>query len=232
MTLNQRIVTSALVLSVALIPVASFAHDTGEAHTVHASSSVEIKAKVDLRKNLLEEKKAKLASTTAAKKAEFQEKKAQKASSTEAKREEKKDKRDDERKERVEKYLGNVYNRLTEAYNRIDRHIVRVQEFVTKHSAKLSNKAAIDAKLIEAKAAVTAGRANLATLKVKAEAEIASSTPKGILGDTKDSFKSAVAGVKTAHGKVIEAIRLIKANKGVNTSATTTVSTTATTTTH
>ncbi|HYC83389.1 MAG TPA: hypothetical protein VEB60_02505 [Candidatus Paceibacterota bacterium] len=219
MSLNQRIITGTLALSLAILPAVSLAHETGKEHG-HDKATSTAKQKIEF-------KKAQIASSTEAKKAELKDKKAQIASSTQAKRDEMKSKITAKWQKQAEEQLDRVITRLNAAFDRVSAHISRVEAFVTKNTDKLANKSAIQAKLTEAKKAVTDGRADLTKLASTTEASLASSTPKAAFQEAKGTFKGTMGSVKTAHQKVVEAIRLIKANKGVNTSATSTATTTS-----
>lgn len=100
------------------------------------------------------------------------------------------------------------------------------------------NTTAIKAKLGEAKTALTGAQASAASALARAQ-EIASSTAvtstTTLAAKNKEIralYKTALDGIKTAHGKIQEAMKLIKETKGIRNidTATTTATTTPTTT--
>lgn len=120
--------------------------------------------------------------------------------------------------EKIGTYADKIAARLTAAIERSNRFIVRIETMIAdwKDDGKtVTNEGEIAAKLTEAKNLIPAAESLISALPAKIEAIVASSTATSTpprYTEIRNVVTEATQAVKNIHAKIVEAVRLIKAN--------------------
>lgn len=103
--------------------------------------------------------------------------------------------------------------RLTASLNRADGFRERVALHASQFPNPRFNKTTVDQKLAEAGIAIANGRAAVAAIQTAMDGAIAAAggETNGSFTDVRAKIREAMAAIRAAHLKVVEAIRLIKA---------------------
>ncbi len=119
--------------------------------------------------------------------------------------------------------------RLTAALNRADGLRQRVALHASQFPNPKFDKTVVDQKLAEASEAIAKGRTAVAAIQTAMDEalKVAGTATNGSFTDVRVAVKEAMVEIRTAHQKVVDAIKLIKA--GYPTKPTTPVTSTTTT---
>lgn len=125
-------------------------------------------------------------------------------------------------KERVKLLGERAVLRLTAALNRADGFRERVALHASQFSNPKFDQAKVNQKLVEADEAIAKGRTAVAAIKTAMDTALAGTGTEISFVSVRAKIREAMASIRTAHLKVVEAIRLIKAAYPVPPTATTT----------
>ena len=214
-------------LALAITPVAGLA-ESDEATTTGNFKDIrqEYREKVkEVRETFREEKKELNNEIKETRKESREELK--NATSVEDRLKVKEDRRDEIKKlreEKVNSYVRKITNRLTAALERSARFIARIETILENHAANnqpVANVDQIEAKLAEAEQLINDAESLIADLPTKVS-QIISDNDLG--GDYISGYYTAIRNavveaaqiVKNVHTKIVEAVRLIKADNSEN----------------
>lgn len=116
------------------------------------------------------------------------------------------------RQEWVKLKMEQLSARLTAALKRSQNLLMRLESFIAQPENEGRDFTAAKAKLQEAKTAITTGEKEVREMKNKVAEALATTTPRLKWPEVKSATTEAIAAVKAAHQKVVEAIRLVKNN--------------------
>lgn len=126
---------------------------------------------------------------------------------------------------RIKAFVDKIIKRLNAALERSRKFVARLEQHLTQRADKGADTSAVDKKLDEASATITAGQAKVDAIIGEVDKILTgSSTPREAFGSVRTAVGTAIDGVKAAHQKIVEAIRLLKTLPG-NTATSTATST-------
>ncbi len=116
-------------------------------------------------------------------------------------------------KDKIGLFGEKAITRLTAALNRADGLRQRVALHASQFPNPKFDKTIVDQKLAEAVTAITKGRTAVATIQVALENALTEGgvAKNGSFADVRMVIREAMASIRTAHQKVVDAIKLIKA---------------------
>ncbi len=112
--------------------------------------------------------------------------------------------------DRIKNFGERLELRLTAALERADKLRARVADRVSQFPNPKFNRALVEQKLTEAAEAIAAGRTKVATIDAEVEKALAAANKTIAFANLRQAAREIIANVRTAHQKVVEAIRLIK----------------------
>lgn len=134
---------------------------------------------------------------------------------------------DIKKQEQVKKRIAHKYSVYEKAINRIEDLSIRVDSRIAKFEAAGADVSLAKVRNATAKTKIAEARTLLATIKVEADAAVASSTPQKAIPNVIKPFAKAKESIKAAHAAVVNAIKVLKGTK-VKTEGTATSTATST----
>ncbi|MBI4136143.1 MAG: hypothetical protein HY481_01120 [Candidatus Vogelbacteria bacterium] len=112
--------------------------------------------------------------------------------------------------DRIKNFGERLKLRLAAALERADNLGVRVARLVSQFPNLKFDRALVEQKLTEAAEAIAAGRAKVTTIDAEVTKALAATNKTTAFADLRKVVQEVIRSVRTAHQKVVEAIRLIK----------------------
>ena len=125
---------------------------------------------------------------------------------------------------RIKEFGDRLELRLAAALERADNLHQRVTNRVARFTNPKFDRALVEQKLREAADAIAAGRQKVATIDAEVTKALAAANPTTAFAELRAAVRAVIASVRTAHQKVVEAIRLIRSAYPTTSVATTTPS--------
>ena len=115
------------------------------------------------------------------------------------------------KKDKIKLFGGKAVLRLTNALNRADGFRQRVAFHISQFSNPKFDPALANQKLEEARTSIAQGRLAVTAIQTAMDAALGVTGTENSFGATRVKIREAMTAVRTAHLKIVEVIRLIKA---------------------